>query len=463
MKQTGPPGKAGCGRALLKRNAPSVLEHIGIILLLLLLNGFFAMAEFAVVSARRARLRQMAEGEGQAEGARRALALVEDPSAFLSLIQVGVTLVSVLLGVFSGATLAGDFGAYLNGIGGVAPFGDTIALAVTVAGVTYLSLVIGELAPKRIGLAFAEPIAVRVSGFMLFFARMAAPVVWLLRASTELLLAMIGLRGATAAPVTEEEIKDMIAEGTEKGVFKPAEKDMIESVMRMADRTVRTVMTPRIDMVWLSLEDPTEDNIRIVLESGYSRFPLARGDMEEVVGIVRAKDLLNAVLRDGEIDLQALMRPPVVVPDTTPVLRLLDQFKQTGRPLAIVIDEYGSVEGMVTVTDILEAIVGDLPEPGQAQDARPVRRADGSWLIDGMTPVDEVEMLTGLKNMRDGEEFHTVAGFVIDQLGRLPATGDVFTWEGARFEVVDMDGRRVDKVLIVPPARSADEDAQLPL
>lgn len=410
------------------------------------------MAEFAIVSARRARLRQQAEEE-KSKGARLVLELSEDPSAFLSIVQVGITLVSVMIGAFSGAAFGRPLGAYFDTIDGLAPFGEPLGMIVTVAGVTYLSLVLGELVPKRIGLSYAEPIAVRVAGVMRLFSKIVAPVVWLLRASTDLILTLLHLKGPVGAPVTEEEVKDMIAEGAETGVFKQAEKDMIESVMRLADRTVRTVMTPRIDMVWLSLDDPLEDNIRLILESGYSRFPVARGDMEEVVGIVRAKDLLNAVLHDDDVDFARLMRPPVIVPDTTPVLRLLDQFKQSGRPLAIVIDEYGSVEGMVTVTDVLEAIIGDLPEAGQAQDARPVRRADGSWLIDGMMPVDEVEMLVGLKHMREGEEFHTIAGFVIDKLGRLPNTGDIFIWEEARFEVVDMDGRRVDKVLITPPVQ----------
>jgi len=432
-----------------------VLANIGIIVLLLLLNGFFAMAELAIVSARRARLRQLAES--RRKGARLALQLAEDPTSFLSIVQIGVTLNSILAGAFSGTTLADPLGTYLNTVSWIAPHGASVAMGTTVLGVTYLSLVIGELVPKRIGLSYAEIIAVRVARFMSFLAFVAAPVVWLLRVSTDLSLKLLRLDNPNATQVTEDEVKELIAEGTQTGVFKPVEKKMLEGVMRLADRTVRSIMTPRIDMMWLDENDPPEEQARRIHGSSYSRFPVARGDLEEVLGIVHAKDLLNSIFEGRPLEIPAVMRVPLRVPDTTPVLRLLDQFKQSGQHLAIVIDEYGSVEGLVTMTDILEAIIGDLPELGQEADYKPVRREDGSWLIDGMMPVDEVETLVGLKNMRDEEEFQTIAGFVIDKLGRIPAAGDHFHWNEARFEVVDMDGRRVDKVMIHPPVRGEPE------
>jgi putative hemolysin len=250
-------------------------------------------------------------------------------------------------------------------------------------------------------------------------------------------------------------VKDMIAEGTESGIFKPAEKDMLEGVMRLADRTVRTIMTPRVDMMWLSAEDSARDNHAIIRSSGYSRFPVAKGDLEEILGIVYAKDMLNAVL-GGQLSpqmppLKSVMRPALTVPDTTPVLRLLEQFKRSKQHIAIVADEYGSVEGLVSVTDILKAITGDLPERGQDSDSPSVQRADGSWLMDGMAPLDEVESRVGLKDMRGEGDFHTLGGFVVDKLHRLPNAGDHFVWGETRFEVVDMDGRRVDKVLVTPP------------
>lgn len=435
-----------------------MLANVGIVFLLVLLNGFFAMAELAIVSARRALLRQLVEDKKH--GARLALKMAEDPTSFLSIVQIGMTLNSVLAGAFSGATLAEPLAAHLNTIDWIAPHGAPVALAITVVGVTYLNLVVGELLPKRIGLAYAEDIAIRVAHVMRFLAIVAAPVVWLLRGSTDVLLKLMRLDTSQSAPVTEAEVKDLIAEGTETGVFKPAEKEMLESVMRLADRTVRTIMTPRIDMVWLATDDTPIEQASIMHGSGYSRFPVAKGDLEEIVGVVHAKDLLNVVFEGRQVDLNAVLRPTFSVPDSTPVLRLLDQFKQSGQHLAIVIDEYGSVEGIVTITDILEAITGDLPEPGQDNPDKPVQREDGSWLIDGMTPLDEVETLIGLKNMRDGGDFHTIAGFVIDKLGRIPTAGDHFHWEDARFEVVDMDGRRVDKVLIHPPVKDELETDQ---
>lgn len=411
------------------------------------------MSELAIVSARRVRLRQMAE-DGH-KGAELALGMAEDPASFLSIVQVGMTLNSVLAGAFSGATLAAPFADYLNHISWIAPNGEAAALGLTVAGVTYFNLVIGELIPKRIGLSYAEPIAVRVSYIMKFCAIVAAPVVWLLRHSTETSLKLLRLANPRDTTVTEAEVKDMIAEGTESGIFKPAEKDMLEGVMRLADRTVRTIMTPRVDMIWLGAEDDSRNNHSIIRSSTYSRFPVAKGDLEEILGIVHAKDMLNAALSGQAPPLKSVMRPALTVPDTTPVLRLLEQFKRSKQHIAIVADEYGSVEGLVSVTDILQAITGDLPQRGQDSDTPSVQREDGSWLMDGMAPLDEVESRIGLKDMRGDGDFHTLGGFVVDKLGRLPNTGDHFVYDETHFEVVDMDGRRVDKVLVTPPP---DED-----
>lgn len=435
----------------------SLTVEIGIVFLLILLNGFFAMSELAIVSARRAKLKQLADEDQK--GAKLALQMAEDPARFLSIVQIGMTLNSVLAGAFSGATLAGQFTEYLNGFDWIAPHGEGVALTITVACVTYLNLVIGELLPKRIGISYAEPIAVHVSRIMAVFATVAAPIVWLLRQSTEVSLNILRLSGPRDSTVTEDEVKHMIAEGTESGVFKPAERNMLEGVMRLADRTVRSIMTPRLDMVWLNIEDPPREHKNAIRTSGYSRFPIARGDLEEIRGIVHAKDLLNASFDGHTFELKALMRPALVVPDTTPVLRLLDQFKQSGQHIAIIADEYGSVEGLVSITDILEAITGDMPERGQNASDKPVRREDGSWLIDGMTPIDEAEAFIGLKNMRGDGDFHTLAGFMVDKLGRIPTAGDYFRWEEARFEVVDMDGRRVNKVFVTLPPNESDETA----
>jgi putative hemolysin len=427
----------------------SLTAKIGVVFLLVLLNGFFAMSELAIVSARRSRLKQRAD-DGH-EGARLALKMALDPSSFLSIVQTGMTLNSVFAGAFSGATLSGGMADYLNHISWITPHGEAAALAITIAGVTYLNLVIGELVPKQIGLSYAEPIAIHVAMTMRVLAILTAPFVWLLKKSTALLLKLLHLSTPRDTNVTEQEVKDMIAEGTENGIFKPAEKTMLEGVMRLADRTVRTIMTPRIDLVWLDINDPVTEHKKTIRTSGYSRFPVVRGDLEEILGIIHAKDILNAAFDGDTISVKSVMRSPLIVPDTTSVLRLLDQFRQSGQHIAIIVDEYGSVEGLVSTTDILQTITGTLPERGQDSDSRPVRREDGSWLIDGMAPLDEVEHLIDLKGMRGDGDFYTLAGFILDKLGKLPTAGDHFMWEDARFEVVDMDGRRIDKVLVNPP------------
>jgi putative hemolysin len=421
-----------------------------IVFCLIVLNGFFAMAEIAIVSARRGRLKQLAD-DGH-KGARKALALAEDPSRFLATAQTGITFVGVGASVFSGATIAQHLGAWLNeNYPWFAPNGETWALFAVVAVVSYFTLFIGELIPKRVAMARAEDIAVIVSGPLEIMGKLLNPVVRFLHATTDFSLRLLGVSEPKGPAVTEEEVKSMIAEGTQEGVFEAAEKKMLEGVMRLTDRTVRSIMTPRIDVIWIGEDDDMETIKDTIRSSGYSRFPIGRGDLEEVVGVVHAKDLLNALMAGRPLDLRQLKRTIISVPETTPVLKLLEQFKASGQHQAMVIDEYGSVEGLVTVADILTAIAGELPEHGQDANDKPVQRADGSWLIDGMTPIDEVESLIGLKRMLGDGDFHTLAGFVLAQMGRIPATGDNFTWQNARFEVVDMDGRRIDKMLVSPP------------
>lgn len=416
----------------------------------MLMNGFFAMSELAIVSARRARLIQIAE-DTKSKGAKKALELADDPDSYLSVVQVGVTLNTILAGAFSGATMAESLGEVLDAVLWIAPYGTQAAFVITVGTVGYLTLIIGELVPKRIALAYAEPIAIHVASTMGVLAKIIAPFIWTLKLSTKLILKLIRLDKQKDQSITEEEVKTLIAEGTEKGVFKPAERNMLEGVMRLADWNVRTIMSPRIDMIWLGVEDEIQESLDVISKSGYSRFPVARGDMEEVLGVVYAKDLLNASLKDEQLNLTKIMRDPLIVPDTTAVLRLLDMFKESSKHLAIVIDEYGSVEGMVSVTDILEAITGTLPESGQDGDEEPVQREDGSWLLDAMMPIEEVENVISMKHMRDSEEYHTLAGFMLDEMGRIPTAGEYFMWNDARFEVVDMDGRRIDKVLVILP------------
>ncbi|MFV3127954.1 hemolysin family protein [Niveispirillum sp. KHB5.9] len=422
--------------------------ELAAVLFLILLNGFFAMSELAVVSARKIRLQQMAE-EGS-RGAKTALSLQEDPSRFLSTVQIGITLIGVINGAVGGATLAERLAPVLDAIPALTGYGETLSIALVVMAITYLSLIAGELVPKRIALNNAEAIASFAAPIMRSLSRATAPFVWLLGASTEAMLKLLRVPEKPEQTVTEEEVKSLIAEGTATGVFDPGEKRMIEGVMRLADRTVRSIMTPRPEVMWLDIDDEPENIKREIRETHHSRFPVCRGDFDDVIGVIHTKDLLHRLLQGGSFDLRADVRDALVVHDGTEVMRLLDLFKKSGEQMAIVVDEYGTVEGITTLTDVLEGIAGELPDEG-GEDSDIVRREDGSLLIDGMMAVEEVEAHLGLKSLRDEDSgYHTLAGFLLFKLGRIPTAGEYADHDGYRFEVVDMDGRRIDKVLVVP-------------
>jgi putative hemolysin len=426
-----------------------------VVALLFLLNGFFAMSELAVMSSRRARLEHMAEQN--LRGARAALKLLDEPTRFLSTVQVGITLVGVFTGAFSGATLAEPLAAALDGALGT--YAYPVALAIVVVGVTYLSLVIGELVPKRVAFSNPERVAAFVAGFMARLAIVGAPVVWLLQASTEALVRLLRIPEGREHPVTEDEVKRMIAEGTQTGVFHVTERDMIEGVLRLADRSVRSVMTPRVEVDWIDLDDPPEVIREEIATSGHSRYPAGRKGLDELAGIVHTKDLLDQMTRTGQFDVTQALRDPLVVHEATPVLRLLEMFRERPVHVAVVVDEYGVLEGIVSPTDILTAIAGELPEDlTDLEEESAVQREDGSWLMDGMLGIHEAERLLERRDMRDGDDFETLAGFVLARLGHIPQTGESFEWFGLRFEVVDMDGRRIDR-LLVGKAAEAPTDA----
>jgi putative hemolysin len=417
-----------------------------VIALLILLNGFFAMSELAVMSSRRARLEHLAvEKVG---GARAALRLLEDPTRFLSTVQVGITLVGVFAGAYSGATLAGPLSELFLRFG---DYAYPAALAVVVVGITFLSLVVGELVPKRIAFNNPERVAATVAPFMTRLAVVGSPVVFLLRLSTNALMKLFRIPEKPEASVTEEEVKLMIAEGARSGVFHVAERDMIEGVLRLADRSVRSVMTPRVEVMWLDLDDPTETIRREIAESEHSRYPAGRRGLDELSGIIHTKHLLDQVARTGRFDIAASLRQPLIVHEATPVLRLLEMFRENPVHMAVVVDEYGGLEGIVTPTDILTAIAGDLPEDASdLEEPSAVKRDDGSWLMDGMLGIHEAERLLERKDMRGDEDFETLAGFVLARLARIPQIGDSFEWDGLKFEIVDMDGRRIDRMLVAP-------------
>jgi len=433
-----------------------ILIEIAVILLLLLLNGVFAMSELAVLSARRARLQDRANRGSS--GSRAALALSTAPEDFLATVQIGITLVGVLAGAFGGQTIAALIADALAGVPRLAPYAEAIGLGVVVLAITYLSLVIGELVPKRIALQDPEGIAARVAGPMALLARLAAPLVRVLSASTDLVVRLIGLSSEGTTPVTEEEIRILIGEGTEAGVFDASEQEMVESIFRLDDRHISMVMTPHTEIVSLDVSDSPE-TIRHKLAGGdFSIVPLVRGSLDHLVGMIHMTDLLVSVLAAEPWDLAKLARPAHFVPETTTVSRLVEQMRLSAEHSVMVIDEHGGVQGLITEHDILETIVGDLPSPLELSAPQAVRRDDGSWLLDGLMTIDEVREVLDFGPL-PGEArgtFETLGGFVMDQLGAIPATGARFAWGGYQFEVVDMDGRRVDKLLVTaqpdPPA-----------
>jgi putative hemolysin len=411
-----------------------------------LLNGFFAMSELAVVSSRPVRLEALARKAGR--GARLALALARDPGRMLSTVQIGITLVGIVAGAFGGARLAEPLSNVLARPPGLAPFSAEIAYTLVVIAITYLSLIIGELVPKHLALRSPERVAALVAPTIDLISRISTPAVWLLERSSRFVLRLLGSEAQPAETVTEEEVRTLIAEGTRAGVFHQQEQEMIGRVLRLADRPVRAIMTPRVELVWLDIEDDHSEVVRVIQESGHSRFVVAKGSLDEVLGVVHVRGLLEACLAGRSLDLRAALRPMLVVPDTMPILRAMEALRQARVSMALVVDEYGEVEGVVTVEDVLEAVVGDMPERRLGEEAAIVRREDGSMLMDGMLAIDEVKLALGFQSLPDEESYHTLAGFVLAQLGRVPEESQTVAYGGWRFEVVDMDGRRIDKVLV---------------
>ena len=421
-----------------------------IILILILANGLFAMSEIAVVTARKARLKTRAEG-GNAR-ATAALHLAENPDDFLSTVQIGITLVNILAGVFGEAAITRQLEPLISQLPFVGDYSQAVSQGLVVATITYLTLVLGELLPKQLGLAYAEPVSMSVARPMSTLAWIAAPLVSLLSVSTRLLLRLLPLKPSNEPAVTVEEVQILMEEGRESGVFEPINEEMVEQVFRLRTRRVNDLMTPRPDVIYLDLEDPIEKNRQIIIENRHSRYPVMKGDEDNVVGFVLARDLLAQALSDEPLALQPLMRPVLIVPEGLPVLEVLDRFKKDQAQIAIIIDEYGELQGLMTFNDLLEEIVGDVPEVGDPADPEAIPREDGTWLIDGMFPVDELKEMFNIKSLpeEEGNFYQTIGGLVMIYLGRVPKEGDVIEWDRFRFEVVDMDWRRVDKVLLTP-------------
>ena len=427
-----------------------VAFEILFIILLVIVNGMFAMSELAVVSARKVRLQRWAN-QGNAK-ARAALELANAPNRFLSTIQIGITLVGVLAGAFGGATIAEQIGVQISRVPSLGPYGEAIGIAVVVLSITYASLIVGELVPKRLALNNPERIASFVANPMRTLSVIASPAVRLLEFSTEIVLKVLGFRPSTEPPITEEEIRVLIEQGTQAGVFEETEQDLVESVFRLGDRRISALMTPRLDIAWLNIDAPFDDIRQQIIASHYSRFPVCQGNLDNVLGVIKAKDLLAHELSERVQDLRSYLKQPLFVPESRSALQVLELFKQSYTHLALVINEYGAVEGLITTNDILEAIVGDIALASQQAETYAVQRDDGSWLLDGMLPIDELKEIFPIGQMPQEErgKYHTLAGFIMMYLGRVPSTADHFDWGGLRFEVIDMDGNRVDKVLVMP-------------
>lgn len=435
----------------------TIILEIFIILLLIMANGLFAMSELAIVSARQPRLQQRAEkGDKKAQ---RALALAEDPEDFLATVQIGITLIGILAGVFGGATLAEDLAVLLEAAGIPVRYSEAVGVAIVVSIITYLSLVIGELVPKNLALQNPEKVATAVAPFMYRLSRIVYPFVWLLGVSTQFMTRLLGVKPSEEPSVTDEEIAIMLQQGARAGAFEPEEPEIVRRIFRLSDRKVSSLMTPRREIVWLDRADTLDVVRQKITEKGYSRFPVAVDDIDHVVGYVEVKDLLKQSLSNPEFDPYGVLHLPLYVPESMPALDLLERFKEKHAHMALVFDEYGGLEGLVTSTDLLEAIVGDIDSPLVPLI---IRRQDNSWLVDGMLPIAELLELLGLEDLLRVKEglYQTVGGFMLSALKGVPIEGQYFDWEGFRFEVVDMDGLRVDKVLVSATATKEDENLE---
>lgn len=425
-----------------------MLPELIIVFLLLLLNAFFALSEMAIVSASRPLLRQQ-EKQGK-KAASVALHLAEDSGRFLSTVQVGITLTGIIAGAYGGATIAEDLALPFNKIGWINPHGEVAAVVLVVSALTYFSVIIGELIPKQIALNNPERFAVLVARPMYWLSRICSPVVTLLEWSARITMKIAGVR-KTDETMTETEVKAVIAEGAASGAIEKNEHEIIQRVIRLGDRDIKSIMTHRADVVFIDINDTLETVRKKIHAAGHSRYPVINGKTSKVLGMVKTKELFEGAFSPDTFKVSDYMREAIFVPEGTPCLKALDTFKQRHLHIAVVVDEYGSAEGIFTTSDIMEAIVGVLPTNYERTEEPLIfRRDDGSWLVDGLTPVDEINIVIGFEEIPIDANFQTIAGFVLHRLEKIPSIGDKLEYAGHSFEILDMDGRRIDKILIQP-------------
>lgn len=425
------------------------LLNVLIVLALILGNGLFAMYEMAMVSSSKVRLKQRQGSDPRAVDA--AVELAESPNRLLSTVQVGITMVGVFSGAVGGVTLSDDLAPLLMRL----PFLDeagasAVSLVLVTLAITYCSLVMGELIPKRLALGNPEKIAIDYARFFRALSWLTSPVIRFLSASTDLGLRILGVKESDEPPVTEEEIRVLLQQGTEFGIFEEGEQNIMDGVFRFGDRRVDAIMTPHTEITWLDLEEEFSESLGKIIKSRYTRFPVAKGGLDNVLGVLLTKDLLENTLHDQKINLEPMIRPAVFVPESMPALKVLEKFKETGLSVALVIDEYGGMLGMVTQADVLRSIVGDIPAAGDQYNPTVVQRADGSWLLDGLMRIDELKPMLEIESLPDEERvgYQTLGGFIMSQFDSIPKTGQILDYDNYRFEVVDMDGRRIDKVMV---------------
>ncbi len=431
--------------------------EIALLLFLILLNGVFAMSEIAVVSSRKSRLQRLADDGSP--GAHSALALHSEPSTFLSTIQVGITSVGILSGAIGESALADPLAAWMGQSILLEPYAKGIALTVVVLGLTYFSVVIGELVPKRLGLLAPEGIASLIARPMNMLSRLTRPVVWLLSSSSSLLLRLMGARRKEEPPVTDDEINVLMGQGAEAGVFHESEQEIVSNVLRLDEQRIGAIMTHRTDIYLVDLDDPEDEIRRLIAESPFERIVVCRDGLDHIAGILRTSDLLKAALAGAPLNVEEMLRAPLYVPESVSTTQLLESFRKARMQFALIVDEYGELEGLVTLTDVMISIVGDLPSFDSPDQQDVVEREDGSWLVDGSVTIERLKTALDIDEDLPGEEenaFNTLGGFVMHVLGRIPAVTDHFEWDGLRFEVMDMDRNRVDKVLVARLTPSQD-------
>ena len=420
----------------------SYWTEVVIIGILIILNAILAMSEAALVASRKTKLQQYAN-EGDPSSIT-ALKLMSDPNIFLSTIQIGITLIGVLSGAVGGATISERLTLEFAKIPAIQPYSEALSLGIVVMVITILSLWLGELVPKRVALHNPEQIARGVAGPMLFISKVFSPIIKILSLATDFVLKIFGIKASTEPPITEEEFQVLLDQGTQAGVFEEAEQDMVEGVFSLGDQRVYSIMTPRTEIVWLDIEDSIEEIRAKIAGSEFSRFPVRQDTLDVILGIVKARDLLVPSLGGEPVRLKDLLRPAFFIPETMFASRALEIFKEKGTEILLVIDEFGGLQGLMTINDIIEEIVGQI----ELEEPQATQRQDGSWLLDGMLEVDEFKEIFNLNALPHEDEYETLSGFIMVSLGRVPQTADHFEWHGFRFEVIDMDGRRVDKVLV---------------